>query len=268
MANHFKKNNRKPPRANGARYREKPKSVIGFGNGLKKKANEKPAEKKYSGRRYQPFEWKEGAEKKSVILKFPEESTEPPARHMRKDDEVTEASAAHLNGKAEASAGQLNGDADSTADASPIYRYSDYLEDLSDKAPEDDGAAKEKPENKPLSALPRRYKKSDGKQKILRFQKTNSEKAEIKPSKLFRRKKKEPFDPENLPTSEQLEKELKRERNKKDNNKQDRDEEEDDEGISDIVLYVAIGMGVLLVIVVVLIVVLVASKKKTKKETQ
>ena len=55
--------------------------------------------------------------------------------------------------------------------------------------------------------------------------------------------------------------------NKKDN-KQDRDEEEDDEGISDIVLYMAIGMGALLVIVVVLIVVLVASKKKTKKETQ
>lgn len=81
--------------------------------------------------------------------------------------------------------------------------------------------------------------------------------------------KEEPTEPTQDPTEATTEKPDKADKgNKKDNNKQDRDEEEDDEGISDIVLYVAIGMGVLLVIVVVLIVVLVASKKKTKKETQ
>ncbi len=126
MANHYKNSNKKPGRANGARYREEPKSTRGLrvitNKSAAKKYSGKPDPKNYSGRRYRTDEQKENSS--PVILRFPE-------------------------------------------------------------------------------------KKNEGEKTPLRFrQKKGSEKSQ-----------KKPFDPENLPTSAQLEKELKRERNKKDSNR-------------------------------------------------
>ena len=220
MANHFKNNNRKPSRANGARYREKPKSAKGFGIGLIKKTGDRPAEKKYTGRRYQPFEWKDDSKEKSVILRFPEENTEPAGRHLREDDEELDLSSVSAPGNSEIidlSSEYLNDDDDEYGGAESSHLSEDD-EVFSDKYQNEySGDSEDKSEKH--AVVPLRHEKSDGKQKILRFQKAKDEDSESKPNKLFRRSKKQPLDPENLPTPEQLEKELKRERNRKDNNR-------------------------------------------------
>ena len=220
MANHFKNNNRKPSRANGARYREKPKSAKGFGIGLIKKTGDRPAEKKYTGRRYQPFEWKDDSKEKSVILRFPEENTEPAGRHLREDDEELDLSSVSAPGNSEIidlSSEYLNDDDDEYGGAESSHLSEDDKV-FSDKYQNEySGDSEDKSEKH--AVVPLRHEKSDGKQKILRFQKAKDEDSESKPNKLFRRSKKQPFDPENLPTPEQLEKELKRERNRKDNNR-------------------------------------------------
>ena len=220
MANHFKNNNRKPSRANGARYREKPKSAKGFGIGLIKKTGDRPAEKKYTGRRYQPFEWKDDSKEKSVILRFPEENTEPAGRHLREDDEELDLSSVSAPGNSEIidlSSEYLN-DVDDEYGGAESSHLSEDDEVFSDKYQNEySGDSEDKSEKH--AVVPLRHEKSDGKQKILRFQKAKDEDSESKPNKLFRRSKKQPFDPENLPTPEQLEKELKRERNRKDNNR-------------------------------------------------
>ena len=184
MANHFKNNNRKPSRANGARYREKPKSAKGFGIGLIKKTGDRPG------------------------------------IHLREDDEELDLSSVSAPGNSEIidlSSEYLNDDDDEYGGAESSHLSEDD-EVFSDKYQNEySGDSEDKSEKH--AVVPLRHEKSDGKQKILRFQKAKDEDSESKPNKLFRRSKKQPFDPENLPTPEQLEKELKCERNRKDNNR-------------------------------------------------
>lgn len=62
--------------------------------------------------------------------------------------------------------------------------------------------------------------KEEKQPEILRFQKSAGDDVpENKPKRFGLRKKKQTIDPDNLPTSEQLERELKREKNKRDNNR-------------------------------------------------